>query len=359
LNERLCVHFGVCGGCQFQDMERDSYAALKLRGVRDALDNHGLQSVEIGQMVHVAPGTRRRAVLKAGRAGDGVQIGFYAAKTHDIVDMHECRLMTPALTALLDPLRDLLSGELGEEAISVHVTESDTGIDLMLAGRLSPSPGLRSKAAAFAAQNGIARILLNKEVLTETSSPSVRLGSASLRLPPRVFLQPTREGEEILWERVRDILKPARKLADLFSGGGTFALRLAAHSSVHAVDSDPAMIEALAASARATPGLKPVTAAIRDLFRRPLQPSELNGFDALLLDPPRAGADAQVKQIAASTLARLAYVSCNADSFARDAAKLVEAGYQTSKIFVLDQFLWSDHIELVAGFTKAAKRKSR
>ena len=342
-------------------MEQDTYAAFKLRSVRDALDNHGLHAAEVDQIVHVAPATRRRAVLKAVRAGDDVEIGFFAAKTHDIVDLHECRVMTPALTALLNPLRGLLVDVLGkgDDSISVHVTESDTGFDITLAGKLSPTPGLRAKAATFAAKNRVARILLKTEMLTETASPSVRLGNAILQFPPRAFRQPTQEGEEILWQWTQEILKPARKVAELFAGVGTFALRLASTSSVHAVDSDAAMIEALAATARATKGLKPVTTAVRDLFRRPLQPSELNGFDAVLLDPPRAGAEAQVKQIAASTLARVAYVSCNADSFARDAAQLTGAGFQMSKVRVLDQFLWSDHIEVVAGFTKPAKGRSR
>jgi len=336
-------------------MEQDSYSARKLRSVRDALDSYGLNAIEIKPVLHVAPATRRRAVLKASRSGDGIHLGFYAPQSHDIVDMHECRVMTPALTKLLAPLREFLKDVLAEEKISLHVTQSDTGFDITLEGKLKSTPALRTKAAAFAGRNGVARLLLNDEILTETAAPSIRLGAATLRLPPRAFLQPTKEGEELLWEKAWDFLKPAKRVADLFCGAGTFALRLASQASVHAVDSSSEMVEALAAAARATTGLKPVTTAARDLFKRPLQPAELAAFDAVLLDPPRAGAGAQVKQIAASTLARLVYVSCNADSFARDAAKLVKAGYRMSKVIAVDQFLWSDHIELVAGFVKVRK----
>jgi 23S rRNA (uracil1939-C5)-methyltransferase len=348
----LCIHFGTCGGCAFQDMPDADYRARKRDTVARALSRAGL-AAEIAEIVEVLPGTRRRATLKIALHDGAARIGFYARGTHDIADMRECRVLTPKLFALVEPLRMLLPDALGEgETAELHATEADNGFDLAFRWRRKPSTRLVGQFAQWAGRNGVARIIANNDVLVELAAPLHRIGKAQVRLPPYAFLQPTREGEAFLQLRVAEALSGAKSAADLFSGCGTFALVLAAHMKVHAVETESAMLTALTMAARAAQGLKPVTSEKRDLFKRPLQARELDAFDAVVLDPPRAGAAAQVSELAKSGVRRAAYVSCDADSFARDARVLVDAGFRMGPVVPVDQFLWSEHIELVTGFER-------
>jgi 23S rRNA (uracil1939-C5)-methyltransferase len=348
----LCRHFGTCGGCTYQDIPDAEYRALKRNLVVDALARHGFADAIVDEPLEVAPATRRRAVFKVAKKNGATLIGFHAARSHAIVDMQECLVMTPALTALVPRLREAMASLLREdEDAELHVTDTEEGFDV--AFKWSRARKMQGEIARMAEKLGLVRVTAAGEILVELGQPSIAFGKARVALPPGSFLQPTREGEVALQARVASILMGAKHVADLFAGCGTFALPLAERASVHAVDSDGPALDALGRAARAVQGLKPVTTEKRDLFKRPLFQVELARFDAVVLDPPRAGAAAQASQLAASKVSRIAYVSCDAGSVARDARTLVEAGYRMGAVLPVDQFLWSSHIELVASFTKA------
>jgi 23S rRNA (uracil1939-C5)-methyltransferase len=270
--------------------------------------------------------------------------------------MHECLVLTPRLLRLTETLRVVLTPVMNAgEKCELHATDSDSGLDLAFRWERKLTPALTSALAKGFAAMGIARVLFNKDIVMENAAPMVRLGDANVMLPPHAFLQATREGEAALRTHVLELTQGAKIVADLFAGLGTFSLALARHAKVHAVEQDAAALAALATAARNTKGLKPVTTEKRDLFKQPLTVPELKVFDALVLDPPRAGAEAQMRQIATSHLRRLVYVSCDAASFARDAAILAEAGFEPGAVTPIDQFLWSGHIELVAGFQRRGR----
>lgn len=299
------------------------------------------------------PATRRRATLKAKKGEGGVALGFHAAGTHDICDLHECLVLTPRLVALVPRLREMLEALLrAGDFAELRLADTDGGVDLSLRWQRGSDAATVAELARWAAKLKLARVARHAETLIELARPSMRLGKAEMFLPSEAFLQPTREGEAALQSFVLAALAGARHVADLFSGCGTFALALAERARVHAVEIDAAMLGALAAAARTTPGLKPVTTEKRNLFRRPLSEAELSAFDAVCLDPPRAGALAQAKSLARAKVRRIAYVSCDADSFARDARLLIDGGYRLACVLPVDQFLWSDHIELAASFER-------
>jgi 23S rRNA (uracil1939-C5)-methyltransferase len=349
----VCKHFGTCGGCLSQDMAEDAYRAAKKNDVTAALARFGFDAGIVDDVVSVAPNTRRRASLKVKKLNGETAIGFHARQSHSIVDMRECRVLVPPLVALIQRLREMLAGLLREgEAAELHLTQSDSGPDLALRWSRPANANKIADIARWAGKLKIARVTANGEVLYETAQPEIRFGKAQVKLPPESFLQPTREGEELLQRAVLESLTGAKTVADLFSGCGTFALPLAERSRVHAVEFDAAMLEALASAARRTQGLKPVTTEKRDLFKRPLTPPELERFDAVLMDPPRAGALAQAKELSQSKVRRIAYVSCDAATFARDARVLADGGYHIGRVLPVDQFLWSSHIELVAAFVR-------
>jgi 23S rRNA (uracil1939-C5)-methyltransferase len=267
--------------------------------------------------------------------------------------MHECRVLTPPLFALVARLRVVMGEILREnEGAELHVTEADNGFDLAFRWKRAAAPTLIAALAQWARTCNVARITSGNDILVELAAPVLRIAAAHVRLPPDAFLQPTRMGEELLQARVADALAGAKSIVDLFAGCGTFSLSLASRARVHAVELDATMLDALAAATRAKSGLKPVTLEKRDLFKRPLGKRELGAFDGAVLDPPRSGAAAQVAELGQSNVARIAYVSCDAGSFARDARVLADAGYRMGTVIPVDQFLWSEHIELVASFDR-------
>lgn len=301
----------------------------------------------------VPPRSRRRATLKVAKRDGHTELGFHAARSHAIVDMRECLVLTPGLFKTAQGLREMMDALLHEgEGAELYLAEADNGFDLAVAWARRVTPALIGDIARRASKLKMARVTAGSESIYETSAPEIALGEARVKLPPRAFLQPTRQGEAILRARVAEAVGKAKGVVDLFAGCGTFTLPLAEHARVHAVDADGAMLEALAAAARAASGLKPVTAERRDLFRRPLEPRELDRFDAAVLDPPRAGALSQAKMLNLSGIKRIAYVSCDAASFARDARALTDGGFRLDRVLGVDQFLWSAHIELVAAFTR-------
>lgn len=345
----LCRHFGTCGGCTFQDMPHAAYRDMKRTQVVDALARHGLDGVRIALPVDMGPGTRRRTALKALKKNGVVELGFRAARSHRTIDLAECRVLTPGLVELLPPLRELLTVLLRDgEAAETRLTEADNGIDLEI-GVVSDRVSRHAPALArWANRFGIARVTVRGEPAVQFASPAVHFAEAEVEIAPTSFLQPTHRGELLLQDAVQDAMKGVGRIVDLFAGCGTFTLPLAGRAYVHAVDCDAASIAALLTAARKTQKLKPVTAEVRDLFKRPLAATELERYDAAVLDPPRAGAAAVAKTLAASKLTRAAYVSCNPESFARDARILGEGGWRIESVQPVDQFLWSSHIELVA-----------
>jgi 23S rRNA (uracil1939-C5)-methyltransferase len=346
-----CNHFGTCGGCALQDMDLADYAAHKKRAVEAVLARAGLEAEVLVPFI-VPPRTRRRAVLKIKSLPQGLHIGFHAARSHTVIDMHQCEVLTPGLFALVGDLRARLEAQFGVgEAAELHVTETDTGFDCGFRWKRKLTPNLVAELSRALSRIGIARLVMNGETVFETAIPTVALGGVAVALPPDAFLQSTAEGEAALQARVAAITGGAKTVVDLFAGCGTFSLPLARAARVHAVEQNVPALTALAAAARA-PKLKPVTTEARDLFRLPLTALELSRFDAVVLDPPRAGAQAQAKLLAASKVRTIAYVSCDAASFARDAAILAGGGFTVGPVKPIDQFLWSEHIELVAGFTR-------
>jgi 23S rRNA (uracil1939-C5)-methyltransferase len=348
----LCRHFGVCGGCALQDLTSEDYRAVKRKTVSEALARAGLGDVVVEEAVQVPLQSRRRAVFKLAKSGGAISVGFHAARSHVIVDMRECLVLSPALLALAADLRRVMAPMLhdGEKA-ELHATETSNGLDLAFRWQRKFTPALATQMAQAFAPLGVARVMVNGQIALEQQKPEIAFGGARVTLPPQAFLQATVAGEAALQARVLALTEGAKNIADLFAGLGTFTLKLATRARVHAVEQDGAALAALAAAARATQGLKPITTEKRDLFKSPLTVLELNAFDAVVLDPPRAGADAQARALAASKLGRIAYVSCDAGSFARDARILADAGFTPGPVTPIDQFLFSAHIELVAGFT--------
>lgn len=349
----LCRHFGVCGGCAVQDLSADEYRNFKRNLIAEALARHGLGDSAIEDIVAVPPRSRRRATFKVAKRGVYTELGFHALRSHAIVDMRECLVLRAELFSVAQGLREMMAALLRDgEGAELYLAEADNGFDLGLDWARRLTPALVGDIARWASKLKIVRVTAGEELIYETAAPEIALGKARVKLPPRAFLQPTRQGEAILQARVAEAVGKARTIVDLFAGCGTFTLPLAERARVHAVDSDAPMLEALAEAARATPGLKPISTEKRDLFRRPLEPKELDRFDAAVLDPPRAGALAQAKMLNLSGIKRIAYVSCDAASFARDARALTDGGFRLDRVLGVDQFLWSAHIELVAAFAR-------
>jgi 23S rRNA (uracil1939-C5)-methyltransferase len=346
-----CLHFKSCGGCQLQHASDDFTAGWKRQIVEAALAAHDI-SAEIGPVSTSPSGSRRRATLAARRTKKGAIAGFHARGSDTIIEIPDCRLLHPELMAALPLAEDLaLDGTSRKAGLAVSVTLSLGGLDVAVRGGKPLDGPLRITLAGLAQKHDVARLAWDDEVIVTRRAPQQEFGHALVTPPPGAFLQATTEGEAALLAETETTLRGASRIVDLFAGCGTFALPLARRALVHAVEGDRAMTVALDAGWRHAQGLKPVTTEARDLFRRPLLPDELSGFDGAVIDPLRAGAEAQIAEIARARLPRLAYVSCNPVSFARDARHLLSQGYEVGPVRVIDQFRWSAHVELVAGFT--------
>ena len=353
-----CPHFFACGGCALQHWAQPPYLAWKAELIAEALSREGLEA-EILPPVACAPGTRRRLALHArpGRPGEA-RLGYKARGSWALVDIEVCPIADPRLVASFPALRRLAAAflEHPRSAPTLHVTWTETGVDVDVTGverrtgGLSADAQLRAAEAAEAA--GFARVTLAGEILYQAGRPSVRLGQAVVALPPGAFLQATRDAERAMGDFVLDAAAGAERVADLFCGVGTFTFRLAERARVLAADASAEAIAALSAAVAGAPGLKPIAAEARDLFRRPVLAEELKGVQAVVFDPPRAGASAQAAQIAASRAGRAVGVSCNPATFARDARILVDGGFTLQRVLPVDQFLWSPHVELVGVFSR-------
>lgn len=349
----VCRHFGACGGCAWQDLSSEAYLARKRRLISESLARYGISDTLLRHVVTLPPRSRRRATLKAQKRAGKTSIGFHALRSHALVHLDECYVLTPGLFHFAEQLRAPFSGLLREgEMADLYMAEAQNGFDVSISPKRNPTPELTAGIAAIAPKLNLLRATSGEALLFESATPEVTFGRASVKVPPNAFLQPSCEGEVALQAHVIEAAGTARRVADLFSGCGTFSLLLAECAQVHAVDADPPMLAALAGAARQTSGLKPVTTEARDLFKHPLGAAELARFDAVVLDPPRAGALAQATKLSQSSVQRIAYVSCDAQSFARDARVLIDGGFQLDWIVGVDQFIWSAHIELAAAFTR-------
>jgi 23S rRNA (uracil1939-C5)-methyltransferase len=347
-----CRHFPECGGCQLQHVTDEAYAAYLKDRVTGALAQHRLET-EIREPHLSPPRSRRRATLRAIKAGKSVVIGFNAARSKRIVDMRECHILRPELFALVGPLRKLLSGPLRVPSVAeVRLTLTDQGVDALLSDIKAEGLEAAEALPGFAEQQGLARLSIDDgygvESRFEPSPVTVTLSGVPVVLPTGAFLQATADGEGVLVEAVREAVAGSGRVADLFAGIGTFALALDGQITAAEASRDAALT--LRMAARRAERL--VSVDHRDLYRRPFDPKELAAFDAVILDPPRAGAEEQVKQLAASTVPRIAYVSCNPATFARDAAILAGGGFRLDWVRPVGQFRWSTHIELAASFSR-------
>lgn len=347
-----CPHYAACGGCALMHATDAFVAGWKAGVVAAALAGQGLEAPV--QPADTSPErSRRRATLAGRRTKKGAIVGFHGRASGTLAEVRDCALLLPALNAALPLLARITEAGASRKAeLALTVTETEGGIDLAASGGKELDAALFTALAGLAGEGDLARLTWNGEVVVARRPALQRFGRAPVASPPGAFLQATREGEAALLAEVRAALGPARRIADLFSGAGTFALPLAEGAEVHAAEADPAMIAALIAAARAAPGLHPVSGEARDLFRRPLLPGELDRFDAVILDPPRAGAEAQVQELARSRVPVVAYVSCNPTTFARDARILTGAGYRLERVLPVDQFRWSAHVELAARFRR-------
>ena len=351
-----CPHFGVCGGCQLQHWAEQPQLEWKRGLVVQALAKRGLEA-PVAPIIPAWGEGRRRVGLHVQRQGGTVRFGFIERGGAQAAAITVCPLMTPKLEAALPVLEKLartLAPARGDAVLQTLETETGLDVDVRGAGRVAARDrqGLQALAAA-AASADLARLSLEGEVVLERRQPELRMGLAVVRPPPGSFVQATVAGEDAMAALVLEALTGARRVADLFCGIGTFALRLAQGAEVWAVDGEPAMLAALKAAAdRAGGALKGVETARRDLLRSPVSSLELKRFDAIVFDPPRGGARLQAEQIAASKAERVAAVACDAGAFARDARALVDAGFVMGQVTPIDQFRWSPHVEIVGVFTR-------
>lgn len=349
----FCAYFTRCGGCAVQHWQPTPYQAWKRRIVIDTLTQAGIDC-PVDPLIDAHGAGRRRVTLHAryGRSGD-MLVGFAEAASHAVVAIDACPILDPALDGALNAARviaELLKPM--AKPLDIQVTAADNGLDIDVRGSGPVSTAMVSKLSAFAAQHRLARLTRHGELVLMREPPTVTMGTAKVALPPGSFLQATTAGEETLAALVLQHCKGAKSIADLFCGIGPFALRLAAKAKVTALDSDAKAIASLQQAIRDTKGIKPIKAEARDLFRRPLVAQELRDIDAVVFDPPRAGAQAQAERLAAGKIPLLVAVSCNVQTFARDAKILIDGGYKLHGVTPVDQFRHTPHIELVARFTR-------
>jgi 23S rRNA (uracil1939-C5)-methyltransferase len=349
----ICPHFGVCGGCAMQHWQSAPYRAWKRELVVEALRQAGLDA-PVGDLIDAHGQGRRRAVFHARRGThDVLAVGFSAARAHRIISIDRCPVLAKSLDGALNAAWSI--GELvgiSAKPLDIQVTATDAGLDIDVRGSGALQPAQMTALARVAATRDLARLTRHGELIAQARAPTLRLGPAIVRLPPGAFLQATEEGEAILSRLVLAACAGSSRIADLFCGIGTFALRLAERARLFAVDADEPAIAALSRAAASATGLKPVEAEARDLFRRPLVAAELKRFDAVVFDPPRQGAQAQARELAASGVPRIVAVSCNRGTFARDMRILAAGGYRLFDVTPVDQFRYSEHVEIVARVEK-------
>lgn len=357
----VCRHFGAppisegapgvgCGGCALQHFELTAYREWKSGLVSQALAARGIE-VELAPMLSVGLGARRRAVLTARRLGKPVQIGFYVAGSHDLIDLEMCPVLAPEIVSVLPGLRKLIGPLIEDRAeLRLSILRAENGLDVDIAGSAERgSAKLRAALAEQAGSLGIVRLSLDQDPLYQAAAPFIRCGAAEVVPPPAVFLQASGQAEAAMAELAAAAFgKRAKQAADLFCGVGAFTFALALKAKVLAMDSDAAAIEALEDAKRRTQGVRSIETRRRDLFHEPLSRKELQPFDLVVFDPPRSGAKAQAEMLAKSKVPTVVAVSCNPGTLARDLRILLDGGYRLESVTPVDQFLFTAHVEMVA-----------
>jgi 23S rRNA (uracil1939-C5)-methyltransferase len=349
----FCSHFGRCGGCAIQHWRHEPYQNWKRQLLVDVLAQAGIEC-PVTELIDAHGSGRRRITAHARRGSQNtLSVGFSANSSHDIVPIDRCPILDPALNNAFETAR-ALAGVLSSigKPLDIQITAASNGLDVDIRGSGPLTAAATAELSQLAARHHVARLTRHGELIVMHTAPTVRMGQADVTLPPGSFLQATQAGEDALARLVVQHCLGAKHIADLFCGIGPFALRLAERARVSAYDNASEAVAALQKAAPATRGLKPVTSNVRDLFRRPLVPQELRDFDAVVFDPPRQGAQAQSKQLAASKVPVIVAVSCNAGTFARDAQTLIAGGYRCESVTPVDQFRHTPHIELVARFSR-------
>ncbi|VFU08058.1 class I SAM-dependent RNA methyltransferase [Methylocella tundrae] len=355
----ICRYFSACGGCAVQTLAEQPYAQWKQGLLADAMRQAGIKAkAEPLRDAHGAG--RRRATFHARTDASGRAItGFMEARAHKIVEIEGCPVLAPSLQEapqIARALAQMLAAS--GRPLDILMTATASGLDVDLKGHGPLNEDETQRLVRFALRHDLARLSNHGAIVTVQRPPVVLMGKAMVAVPPGAFLQATEAGEAALAEEVCAALTGASRIADLFAGVGTFSLRLAAFAPVHAIDADEPALDALAKAARSA-ALRPVTIETRNLFRRPLSAEELAPFDAVIFDPPRAGAELQARAIAKSRVPVIVAVSCNAQTFARDAAILCSGGYALERVLPVDQFRYSPHLEIVATFKRSVKPRAR
>ena len=345
----ICPHFGICGGCALQHWDAAPYRTWKREAVVTALRHAGIAAT-IADLIDAHGEGRRRAVLHARRSThDILEVGFAALHAHRIVPIDQCPILAPALAGLIGAAWAIAETlKPAAKPLDIQAIATDAGMDVDVRGSGPLTAPLTLALARVAEMHRLARLTQHGELVAQRAAPTVRIGRATVALPPGAFLQATALGEETLARLVLGHVGNAQAVADLFAGIGPFALRLAERARVIAADSDAGAIEALRRAGAATSGLKPLTAERRDLFRRPFVVQELSSLDAVVFDPPRQGAEAQARELARSGVPVIVAVTCNPATFARDAKILIDGGYRLGEVTPVDQFRYSAHVEIVA-----------
>jgi 23S rRNA (uracil1939-C5)-methyltransferase len=351
--EPVCKHFGACGGCALQHWSLAEYHLWKRSLVVEALAQANVVA-PVGDLIDAHGAGRRRAVLHA-RLGthDVLEVGFTAPRAHHIVAIDECPILAPGLGGALRAawaIAEMLKP--AGKPLDIQATATDSGLDIDVRGLGALNAERLTELARIAEAQSLARLTRHGELVAQRTQPLLQVGRAYVPLPPGAFLQATAEGEKTLARLVVEHIGKAKRVADLFAGIGTFALRLAETVRVSAADSDAGMIKALERGASTASGLKPVEAQTRDLFRRPFMASELKALDAVVFDPPRQGAEAQARELAKSAVPIVVAVSCDAATFTRDVKILIDGGYKLAGVTPVDQFRYSHHVEIVAKFVR-------
>lgn len=343
----VCRHFGVCGGCVAQHMSDALYAAWKRDIIVSALKQRGLEP-PVASLVRLPPGTRRRAAFTVRREGGEVRLGYLAHGSHTLVDIGECPVLRPEIVAALGTLRSIARA-IPERELRLAVLHTRAGLDVAVEGIKGKLAGTAAtELARVAVQFPIARLSVGEHTIIERAGPAIPIAGIDAPLPPNTFVQAVEQAETEMVRLVLAATERAKAVADLFCGVGAFALALAANARVLAIDSAASAVAVLTAAARGRSGLKPIETKVRDLFRDPLSPKELAGLDAVIFDPPRAGARAQAEQLARSRVPTIVAVSCDPGTLARDMRILVDGGYAIEGVTPIDQFVFAAHVEAVA-----------
>lgn len=364
--EPPCPHYGPCGGCTVQHLAENPYRDWKREQVVQALNRRGFEDPPVGPLQTVPANSRRRATLAARLEGGSATLGFHSRESHAIESIETCQVLRPALVELLPSLRKALQPVLrGKETADVHLLESDSGLDLLIVSKQPPGLKARQALAALAEEHDMARVswqpanakgaAAEPEPIAIRRPVIARFGGVEVEPAPGAFLQPTSEGEAALTQAVQDWLGDVDgPVADLYAGIGTFTFPLAARGAVHAVEGSEAAMASLWQAARKQDLVGRVTAEVRDLADDPPDADDLSAFAAVLFDPPRAGAKALSEELAVSDVETVVAISCNPNTFGRDARALVDGGFTLEELRPVDQFPWSGHVELAALFRRPA-----